>query len=507
MQPKIEAARHDFKGGLVLNVLKEDTNPDEVFDAFNVRFRKGYVTPRLGSQRIHTTAIGSGNPVRGVHQWQSPSGRQVVAIANGRFYHKTSATGEFTEIDPGASDRFSTTEPTFFASFRSASSGAALVLFMASAGKVYKWDGTTLTRIDGTTGVPTASFLLPYHTRMFYNNSLFVKHMTWSQIGDAEVCTRTGRPTDGGSAMVDVLKGDALVNAFRAGSSLLLATGTSISRLHGYSNDDITLAEDSEGLLSTVGLLNASAVANIEGGVGFFASNGRPYLLNETQAINIGEKLVGFTISTFGDLSIAELANALVGYNKEREEIWFAFDTTGETRVFVFSLEYQNWTIFVFDFTFKSLGSYAFSTTNRETLLAGCSDGFVRVVDFPDDLASAPIGMKDDVLVGGSGGAFPTQTSTFQFYVHDLDVNSTEKRLTRAFVRGSGVFSMTYNDGFFGTGVASSVTFDTDEDNRIDTEFHCERLWVTVTFGTTTTTTSVPRFSGILIKGYDYGRI
>src|SRR6266550_5602285 len=147
-KPYLTEPRFDFRGGRNTTTSPDLLNTNELVDATNARLDiLGGVNKRTGTKRIHTTAIGTGQPVKGVFQWDSPGGKQVVAISNGRLYHKTTEFGEFAEVIPPGGSEFSTTRFAHFVAFRASSSGAPLVLFIASGGKIYKWTGTVLIRI------------------------------------------------------------------------------------------------------------------------------------------------------------------------------------------------------------------------------------------------------------------------------------------------------------------------------------------------------------------------
>src|SRR5437773_5833621 len=163
----LSAARYDFRGGRNSVVSPDLLNDNELVDMTNARLIASYgaFTKRSGSQRIHASAIGSGAAIRGLFQWDAPAGKQVVAIANGDLWYRTGFTyaTAFTQVVSGL---FSTTKPTFFQPFRANASGAPLILFIASDSKFFKWDGTTLTRIDTVAGTPDADRVIAYHTRL-----------------------------------------------------------------------------------------------------------------------------------------------------------------------------------------------------------------------------------------------------------------------------------------------------------------------------------------------------
>src|SRR5258708_742480 len=215
-------ARSDFRGGRNSTDVPDNLNPTELVDSTNARVTPfGAIEKRTGTQRINATALGAS--VQGLTQWLPAGGLQTVAIANGLLWFRGTGFGDFTSVDPGALNRFSTTAIATFTPFRAATSGAPLLLFIASGGRVYSWDGVSvLTRIDGTLTIPTASLIEAYHTRLFSNNTLFPKFVAWGGVGTNDFTPSTS--IGGGTAMVDVLHGDT-INAFEVvGSSLLIGT-------------------------------------------------------------------------------------------------------------------------------------------------------------------------------------------------------------------------------------------------------------------------------------------
>jgi hypothetical protein len=400
-KPRVMDARNNWLGGLNTAV-----NPDSVpanqlvaMSPGNARLVDPYgaIAKRSGSRRLHPNAIGIGAPVKGLYQWDAPAGKQVVAISNGRFYHKTSEFGDFTEVVP--SQLFSTTGATFFAPFRSTSASAALVLYMASAnGNVYSWNGTTLSNLDGVTSIPTATALMPYHTRMFYNDTTLKKHLTWTKVGDATVAT-TGGATDGGAAIVDLLSGEEIKQFAVIGSSLAIATEDSIVRFTGYSNEDIVIAQDTEGISSTIGTFGPQTFITAEG-FGAVLSDRGPYLVTESGVTPVGADVE----PNFRQMDrLPAAVNRLsVGHHRGRQELWFQTKYVSTNAMMVWNYRTQKWTRFTYSSPVnpRSLARYE-DPNGEEFLIAGCADGFVRHMD---------TGMKDDVLSDGTGGTNITMT-------------------------------------------------------------------------------------------------
>lgn len=392
-------ARFDFSGGRNSTANPDELRANELVDCTNARCDKTKrIIKRTGSRRMHTTAIGSGAPVRGLGQWDSPSGAQVVAISNGRLYHKLTDYGEFTEVIPAVGDEFSTSLPTFMAPYRAATSGAPLRLYLASDGKYYRFDGTTLTRIVAA-GTPATDRLAPYHTRMFVRDKNFVKHGFWSKVGDAEVFT-VGGPADGGSALVGLLTGESISGLSVIGRSLLFLAEDSIARLSGTSSDEISIAQDTEGISTDIGIVGPLAWHNTEQVVALLADRG-PYM-----AVEAGVQPVGQNVEQdFDALDRVNLANSIVSHHHGREEIWYIVtrgaDGGNNKSVFVYNYRSFSWSgPFVYPFA-MTVSTHYEDSAGDEFIIAGSTDGFVRHLDF---------GAKDDILADASGGSTYTMT-------------------------------------------------------------------------------------------------
>lgn len=382
--------RFDFRGGRNTSVSPDLLNPTELTDSTNARLDQiGGILKRTGSRRMHATAIGTGNPVKGVTQWDSPSGRQIVAICNGRLYHKLTDFGEFTEIIPGT--LFSTTRFAHFMPFRASSSGAPLVLFIASGGNYYKFDGTTLTLLTGISAAPQTELLTPYSTRGFTVDQRFRKTLFWSRVGDAEVFT-TSVGTDGGSAIVDVLTGDVINYLDVIGSSLLIATEDAIARFTGLDTSDIVIEQATAGISAEVGVVGEVAGTRVEQVIAFMSDRG-PYFATEA-----GVSAIGVDVEPdFDALDRTMLDKITVGHHRQRREIWFAQNATA----YVYNYRVQNWCgPFTYPFNITTFSRFE-DSTGAEWLIAGCSDGRVRHMDS---------GTKDDVLADASGGSNYTMT-------------------------------------------------------------------------------------------------
>lgn len=402
MKPRVEDSRFDFRGGLNTALSPDDLNANELVLATNARLAttRGAVAKRTGTKRLHPTTLASGADITALIQWDAPAAKQVVAIAGGNLYHKTSAFGEFTEVVPGVV--FSSTERQAMAVMRAATEGAPLVLYIGDSTGLRSWDGTSLVVIDGTDNTPPADLLAVYHLRLFARDPDFPKHLFWSKTGDPEYFT-TGASTDGGSAIADILSGESLQALEVVGSSLLFASEDAVGRFTGYSTDDIELAQDTEGITSEVGAVGPLALKRVENAAALLSDKG-PYYVNESQAVPIGEKVE----PEFDGLDRSVLENSAIGWHRGRREIWYAVpgssDSAVNKTVYVFAARLGSWSgPWTYSFGITCLARYE-DSNGDEWLLSGGDDGFVRHMD---------IGSLDDVLSDGTGGSAYTMTVEF----------------------------------------------------------------------------------------------
>lgn len=397
-KPHLQESRYDFRQGRNSAVSPDLLNESELVDATNVRIDTSYggFTKRTGTRRLHTTALASGI-VYNVIQWDSPGGKELVAIDD-TLWHKTSALGDFTQVVPAT--HFISAQP-MMTPFRSISSGAALVLYIAS-GRLYSWDGTTVT-VLAPAGLPTDIDKIAAHaTRMFARSTSFPKSLYWSKVGDATSYLASGLSTDGGSAPVNVLNGEA-INALEAiGGSLLIGAEDSVSRFTGTSSDNIQLATDLMGISTEIGPTGTFALKRFETAAALLNERG-PHVVTEAGIVPIGIKVE----PDFLNVTAANISKAAIGYHRGRKEIWFAIPTVGngENRtVYVYSTRLQAWMgPWTYPFGINTFARYE-DANGAENLIAGCNDGFVRLMD---DVGN----YLDDRHADGTGGTSVTMTA------------------------------------------------------------------------------------------------
>lgn len=404
--------------------------------------------------------------------------------------------------------RFSTVQTAIFAPFRASSAGAPLVLYIASGGHLFSWDGaTTLTQLDGTKNAPTATAIIAYHTRMFAMTANPItqgtsypgenpKTIFWSKIGDA-TDFQTGDKTQGGSAVTDFLTGQHLVALEVIGSSLLLATIDSVMRFTGQSSDDIVIAQNTEGVSAEVGSVGLLALKRFENVAAMLAARG-PYAVTETAATPIGEQV----LPDFDGLDSANLVGSVVIYHRGRKELFFAVPGASDgglnKTVFVHAVRLQAWAgPWLYSFGIMCMCNYT-GDSGIENVLAGCSDGFVRLMD---------VGTLDDVMSDGSGGSAITmivEEPPFHFGDPGITKALRQMKLQAKLPSGNNLQVLTSFDG--DAEIAGSfvdTTFDgTLRDYRVDLDGQGKRMRLRFIDSSVTQ----PQINGFITQAYDMQR-
>ena len=444
MKPRHPEERSDFSAGLNIAAPRNTLNANELAKCFNVRVDPfGGLIRRVGSRKLNSTALTGGEGVVGVKQWipdgyDYPFG-QLVAICGGNLHWSDSPYSTFTTV-AGSGGMTSSAD---FATFRDSSGGAPLVMFIVGNGHAYKWTGSALSKIDGVQSVPDASCVRAFGTRLFMNDIDNPKNLYWSKIGIGDDF-RTGGVSDGGSALVDTFGGDEISALETLGSSLLICTGDSISRFSG-TGEDIQIAQNSFGITNEVGpLMNPSAssasqsLVAVEQIAMIYTPRGA-YAATEAGVLSIGDKINNPTQT---GLRMDTAARVIAGHNRRRNEIWFAYRAindveTDNRNVIVYNYRLQCWYgPFRFPFGIRCMGIWA-DAQGLESIMAGCTDGFVRVLD---DVEGA--GSLDD-----STQDFECEV---EFAPFGLNVGPyTKKALEHVYLQvlGNGTFTVTASDG------------------------------------------------------------
>lgn len=404
-KPKLVEHRFDFRGGYNDHTSPVLLQPDELPAMSNVTLdsQDGQLKMRLGTRRLHQTAFGAA--VTGVYQWDGPSGSQLVAVANGDLWYRNVGAGDFaafTAVSPTpafGSDRAS------FATMRGSAEGAPLRLYVADGTNLWRHSGTAVTRLSGTSSIPdNVDLVEAYHIRNFLKSSDWEQHVFWTVLGDPEDGT-IGARLQGGSAMVDYLRGEAVTAMTVTGSSLLIGTKNAIARFTGYDNQDIQIDQDTEGVDNVVGPLGKQCLVAMEKVAAMLSTTG-VYAVSEKEAVLISRSWN----TLFRSLDRDQMSGAVLHYHEGARELWVAVPGSGDggvnRTVMIYHLDLQTWYgPYTYPFTITSLGRWD-ASDGTEHIVAGCADGYVRCLDW------AASGL-DDVLYDDSGGSAISSSVTF----------------------------------------------------------------------------------------------
>jgi len=282
----------------------------------------------------------------------------------------------------------------------------------------------------------------------------------WSKLGDATVFN-TGDKTFGGSAVTDFLTGQQLVALEVIGSSLLLATADSVMRFTGHASDDIVIAQDTEGISAEIGAVGPQALKRYENIAAMFSDRG-PYAVTETYAEPSGEQLN----PDWQALDFTNLSTSSIEYNRNRKELLFAVprasDGGSPKTIFSQSVRLQAWQgPWIYPFSIDCMCKY-FDSNNVPNILAGSSDGFVRLMD---------VGSLDDVLSDGTGGS--NITMTVEIPVMHFQIPGLKKALKWLIIQANLPLTSTPSvniafDGGSFTNVPITPNDNGEEDYRVD---------------------------------------
>jgi hypothetical protein len=331
----------------------------------------GAVAKRLGSQRLHSALIGTGQALGNVFQWDDPDGYDVVCSrsASGNLYGTNPATGAVELISAG----WSTSGIMGFEQHRV---GVDIYLYIADMTKgVVQWDGTTETPI--ATAPSAANGLALYKERMFAIDGS--KRLYWSAPADPTVWDLGN---DGGFADVETFDTEPIVAICTVGSSLVVWKRNNIARFTGHDTTNMKIDRETEGISAEIGLIGPQAWCKVEE-FAFFLSDRGAFIANESSIQEVGMKVENvFTDRTLSD--------AICVHHRGRREVWVCLPTYGE--VYVWDYRTGGWTG-PWDNTFSGAARYERAGGAESVVLGGA--GW---------LTDGDIGNLDGVDYAGDGG-------------------------------------------------------------------------------------------------------
>jgi len=388
-RPRLVDSRYDFRDGVNSSYSEDLLSHSELRRGQNARSFLGDIEKRWGSQRIHVNTIGGGALVKGVFQWESPAGQEIVAICNAKFYHKLLADADFTEVIPGAGTPLTTTDAATFAVYRTGATNKLLI-----ADKMFRtWDGTTL--VMSIAGAPDADRTVIYKLRACGING--TKTLFLSKIGNPLLWDVT---SGGISVDIETYDSTQLLGIIVIGSSLLIFKANNIARFTGVDASNIRVDVETEGISPDTGLAAVNTLVSIEEAA-FFVSDRGPQLANES-----GIKEIGLKVSKeFDFANNAWISGAFAVHHRGRREVWLSLPPTGQaqnTRTWIYNYRTEAWSgPFIFPFNAAATARYE-RADGSESVFIGGYDGRIRDADVKT------YGAKDDVLKDGTGGTSVT---------------------------------------------------------------------------------------------------
>jgi len=384
--PATTDVRFDWRGGVNRQFTQDTRDGTELTTAQNCRFEQlGALTKRTTTKRIHANAIGSGtDPVRGVYYF-NPGTPQIVAICDGKLYHKTLAAADFTEVS-------TVPIPDVAARFFTYRSGNDILLYIC-AGGLFKWNGTTLTDETPTVDGSPREFIdgVIYRNRAYATEG--TKRLYVSARLDPDEWVVGGDYYD-----IEQYDAEPLTSLLKVGSSLLPMKRDTVSRYTGISTEDVQIDTEQEGISATLGNIALQTAIQIDE-AGLMLTEAGLFIVTESGIEEISGKIDAVFVD---EVNRAQWQNAVAGYLKRRREVVLFLPPTGSsnnTLGWLFNLETRTWAgPWVSTFPITCLGRYE-RANGDDSLLAGGSDGFVRDLD-----ASAETVSKDDMLADGTGG-------------------------------------------------------------------------------------------------------
>lgn len=377
-----------FDGGLNISADASQLAPNQVRRADNARLTVfGGIVKRGGSQNLHASAIGSGNPVRGGFSWIKDDGtQQLLAVSNARLHYGTYGL-PMTWTQVASPTIASAAVYPSFAAFRDAS---AEVVYIADGGKLLKWDGATLARSSTT---PSVSRIWVYNQRLYgVAGSDAILYASGLNDGD-DLGVTSG---EGVAAPIRTFGESSLVNGVAVGAANVLAHLGGLSRWQGVTQADVNIQAGTLGISPDVGSIVPGSLVATETQAfflsdrGFYATDG--YNVRRISQTLDPDILALFTLS----------ANLTAVHHRfNREVLWYLPDTG----FYAYNYSLDAWTGpwnagYISPITTSAWK--AIDSDRTPIVLVGGATGFVKQMDYPGI-------RKDNVLSAGTGGTTITE--------------------------------------------------------------------------------------------------
>lgn len=487
-------------GGLNISADSSQLAINQVRRADNSRLTVfGGMLKRLGSQNIHASAIGSGNPVRGGTAWLKDDGsQQLLAVSDATLY-TASYNVPATIASASATALSSASVYPSFAAFRDATQE---VVYIADGGKLLKWNGTTLSR---STSTPNVSHVWVYNQRL-YGCSGTDAILLASGLNDGDDLGVTSG--NGVQVPIRTFGESSLLGGRALGASNLLFHAGGISRFTGVTQDDIAVQGGTLGVSPDTGTINIRSIVTTET-EGFFLSDRGFYAVNAYGIRRISPTLDPDIFGLF-----TNAANLCVVHNKfYREVAWYLPDVG----FYVFNYQVQAWTGpwnagYISPITHSAWA--AEDSQGTPIVLVGTANGFVKQMDAQYK--------TDNVTSAGVAGSTVTQAIQFRrfffgnppsdkamrfFYILAALDGSSNAGLSWTTNTISGSASLSAQGGpVWDTPsmVWDSFIWDVGDGQEQRVQADGRGFYVDLTF-TDVSTTSLPLVSQIRADAFDYG--
>lgn len=374
---------------------------DALTAAYNCRvaWPSATVGPRPGTQRVAVSALPAA--VLGGTVWTVQI-RHALVCADGNL--KTTVAANIDPPSPWTSTAgsFSTANTPQFAEFYDAV-GTAVLYIADGAGKVSKWDGTTLTmRVAATT--PATVYRIAVYNQRLWACSGADSTLYFSGLGNGDSLGDTAN--GGGSIIVRPVNGAKMIGLLAVGQTLFLFFENSIGRFTGWSQDDFDLEAGVRGLSATVGLRSVAMLPMAaENSKGFFGGNdGEFYEITE-----LGISIISAPLENLRH-SQGSVTQGCIGVWPHRGEVWFV--TSNGTYVWNYRMGVWAglWSS-AFAYTTTNTGSvWGYLAGNKERMFAaGVQNGGSAQFYLADSGVNTGAGLRifglDDVDTAGGGGS------------------------------------------------------------------------------------------------------
>ncbi len=380
-------------GGLNISADASQLQPNQVRRAENCRLTVfGGILKRLGSQNIHASAIGTGNPVLGGVGWLKDDGtQQILAVSNARLHTAAYAV----PATFGAISSPTLTSNSVYPSFAPFRDASQEVVYIADGGKLLKWDGTTLAR---STVTPNVSRVWTYNQRL-YGCAGTDAVLLVSGLNDGDDLGNTSG--EGAQIPIRTFGESEIVGGVALGPANLIFHTGGISQFTGVTQDDIAVQAGTIGRSPDVGTVNPASICATETEAYFLSDRGF-YAVNAYGVRRISTNLDPDILLLF---SLA--ANLFAVHNKYYREIEFYLPDVG---FYSYNYQLQAWTGpwnggYISPLTHSAWP--AVDTDGTPIVLVGGATGFVKQMDMANIY-------KDNVLSAGTGGTAVTEVVQFR---------------------------------------------------------------------------------------------